>query len=414
MKLNRRIKAVLMIAALLCAGHVSAQTDKMMYGENMRLRGKDKGNLTLRIDNLDFFQNNETPGNRTDGYTLPGFVLQPTIGYQPLRNVKVEAGFNMRYFWTSRYNPVIYFSDVMRTVQSPDKRKVNIVPFIRAHVQLAPYLSFVFGNIYGGTNHGLPEPLYDNERMLTQRPETGLQILLNTRHFDADAWVNWENFIYRGDGQQEAFTFGVAAKVKVNEPRSKVHVSFPLNVIYQHRGGEIDTLTTDRVQTWMNASAGISIAVHPESRLVRNVEFQALGAAHADIKGEMLPYQKGAMFYCNALTDIWRFRVSAGYSYMKNFISLLGNPYFGTISVPYDGRRFKNPQLGTVRVEYTQRLGAGCMFAMDLRTYFAGKCDCITSEGNTVGQESAIGVIAGAYFRFNPTILLKHFGRRGK
>ena len=54
---------------------------------------RHKGELRATIDALAFFRDNEY--NSKDvlkGYTLPGMWLMPTLSYQPLSNLRIEAG----------------------------------------------------------------------------------------------------------------------------------------------------------------------------------------------------------------------------------------------------------------------------------------------------------------------------------
>ena len=48
--------------------------------------------LSVELDNLSFFKDNEYSGKVVKGYSLPGFWVQPKLIYYPLTRVKLELG----------------------------------------------------------------------------------------------------------------------------------------------------------------------------------------------------------------------------------------------------------------------------------------------------------------------------------
>lgn len=69
-------------------------------------------------------------------------------------------------------------------------------------------------------------------------------------------------FYLQEDIHQEAFTVGLSTRFKFNDPDSRFHFYAPLQVLAQHRGGEIDTILTNSVQTLMNGAVGIGSVEH--------------------------------------------------------------------------------------------------------------------------------------------------------
>lgn len=377
-----------------------------LFDDNKIINKSGKGNLTLSIDNLHFFHDNEYWGGRASGYTLPGFYFQPSVGFQPTKNLKIDAGIYIRHYWGATEYPQIIFSDVLRTVSGNEKSKIQVKPFMRIQAKIGNAVNIVFGNIYGGTNHNLPDPLYNYERIMTEYPETGLQILVNTTYFNMDTWINWESFIFRNDNHQEAFTFGVTTKTSVNPEKSKVHVYFPVNAIFQHRGGEIDTIPTHRVQTWMNLSAGTGISFRIGNKIFRKMSLEATAAYYMEIEDNLMPFEKGFLIHGKIWADIWRFKIGAAYWKAYDFISLLGNPYFGAIHVPYNGNTMKNPEVGSINMEYIQKFGKSCAFGFKADLYCTRECKSVTNTGITGNIGKNIGFTAGAYIRFTPTFVL--------
>lgn len=409
----RSVATAVMAVAMMFPTVLKAQNgtaDELVFGEQTTLSRKDKGKLTFDVDNLHFFKNNEYSGGRTDGMTLPGFTLRPSFGFQPLKNVKIEAGVNMRYYWGMKGIPMTHFTDITGDEAEPDgkRRRIAATPFLRAHVDVCPGLSFVFGSIYGGANHNLPAPLYDYQHTFDENAETGLQILAKTKHFDMDMWINWENFIFKGDYWQEAFTFGVATETKVNSPKSKFHVSFPINAVFQHRGGEINTKPDNRVQTWANLSAGVNMQLNFDSNIFRNIRAEGLVAYMMQQKGNLLPYDNGFLYYGKGAMQIWRFNIGGAFWMSKDFISLKGNPYYSAVHIPIDNTTFVNPKAGCLNIEYCQSFNSYISMAFKGDIYLTGKCRAM-ADNKTWEEKMGTGFAAGLYLRLSPSFLIKKF-----
>lgn len=397
------------VISLCLSNNVNATgiNEKTLFYEDCTLNSKDKGKITLSADILNFFHNNEYWGGRTSGYTLPGFYIRPYIGFQPAKNIKIEAGIYLRHYWGAISYPQVYFRDVLRTVSNDSKNSIQIRPHIRVHAKIGKSVKLIFGNIYGGENHLLPEPLYNYERIMTEYPETGMQILADTRYLSLDTWINWESFIFRNDNHQEAFTFGVAARAKVNDEKEKYHIYFPINTVFQHRGGEIDTISGHRVQTWMNSSAGAGIVFNLKSKAVKRITAEATFAYYMEIEDNLMPFKKGYLLHGKVSADIWRFKIGTSFWKSYDFISLMGNPYYGSMYVPYNGNVLAKPEVGCINMEYAQRFGKSCILGFKADLYLTGECQNISGNGEISTLKKNIGFTAGAYFRFTPTFVLK-------
>ena len=87
--IKRLLGAVVFFAVSVMA---SAQNDSILFEDNTRIDTTARGELRLNIDGMAFFRDNEYKGSLRKGYTLPGFWLQPTVSYQPLSRLRLEAG----------------------------------------------------------------------------------------------------------------------------------------------------------------------------------------------------------------------------------------------------------------------------------------------------------------------------------
>ena len=194
-----------------------------MFKSDHRIDRKE-GQLSVELDNISFFKDNEYTGSIMKGYSLPGFWIQPKAVFYPLGNIKLELGVHMLRYWGAKKYPSLAYQDIAEWKGDQYQHGFHVLPFFRAQMALSDHVNIVLGDIYGGANHNLIEPLYNPELNLTADPEAGLQLLYDSRRFDLDVWVNWESFIFREDTHQEAFTVGLSGRYKLNDPDARFHL----------------------------------------------------------------------------------------------------------------------------------------------------------------------------------------------
>lgn len=408
--MKRISRALFCSLCLLSPLTASAQMDSLLFEDNHLLDSTAKGELRLNIDGLSFFRDNEYEGNLTKGYTLPGFWFQPTVSYQPLKNLRLEAGMYMIHYWGANKYPNLNYCDIPEWKGDQTQSGFHIVPFFNVQLSLANNFNLILGNLYGRNNHHLIEPLYNQEVGLSGDPETGLQILWDTPAVNFDTWINWESFIFDNDKHQESFTFGLSTRFKVNRPKAWAHVYFPLQVLMQHRGGEINPDAESReVKTWMNGAAGVGFSINPRSTVLTRINLEADAAYYKQMAGSMLPYDKGHGFYAKADVDLWRFRIHTAYWSCKDFISIFGNPLFGSIGVNDESYTMSRPRMVTGRLSYGHDLGNGFSWGAHVDVYNHFPADACSAEKGAYREKSGMSLAAGIYLRINPTYLLRRF-----
>lgn len=406
----RNIITATMVCA--CAG-LQAQTDSLLFRSSHSMNDEEKGNITIRTDMLSFFKDNEYQGERAVGYTLPGFRIQPALCYQPLGNVKIEAGLNLLRYWGADSYPLQWYRDIPQGENSSRQKMFHVMPVFRVHLTPAEDLHIVLGTLYGGSNHNLAAPLYNDEYGLTADPENGLQIMLDKTHFDMDAWISWENFIFRGDKQQEAFTLGLSTSVKANSRQSAVHAYFPIQILFRHQGGEINDPDGPRVQTWLNAAAGAGLMFRTSSSLVPYAGVECLAATYSQMAGHNLPLDKGYGIYATARAKIWVFDVKAGYWYNDNFVSLYGDPHYSAIGTTEDHVIFGKSHMLTANLGYSYTFGKGYTLGASADLLYMPQCTALKNDA-AFTEKKAVSFCAGVYFRANPEFLIKNIKKKNK
>jgi hypothetical protein len=198
----------------------------------------------LKIQNLNYLKNNEYYGYMADGYTQFGIQLNPQLGYQLSKNLSIEAGvFLSKDFGNKDFN--------------------NVDPTFSLRYHKKDF-KMIFGNLNGSLNHRLIEPLYNFERVMTNRLEGGLQFMLNKPYYDFDVWADWQNMIYKGSNGAEKVWGGLSShplKLKRNQLEFKI----PFQVTILHSGGQIDTSNGSMFTNW-NYNAGAALTYTPASR----------------------------------------------------------------------------------------------------------------------------------------------------
>jgi len=393
-------------SAFLCETEpLCAQVSEKVFRTDYRLDTLKTGSLSVDIDNISFFRNIESPKTIVPGYTLPGFWLQAKAVYHPAENVKLEAGVHSLWFWGADSYPAYAYSKLADWNDGRSSCAAHLSPYFRAQVALSPQVNIVLGNLYGGASHRLVEPLYNPELNLTADPETGVQLLYDTRWLHLDGWVNWETFIYNMDTKQEAFTAGISALFQANKPGSTWYVYFPLQALAQHRGGQIDD-TDLPVQTMVNGALGAGIEHNTDGRLLQKLSLEIDMLASRQLAGDLWNFKRGSGIYVAASAELMNVRVKTAWWRSKDFIAMYGNPLFGVMSMSSQDTYFVNPKTLSFSGEYTRTVAKGCSLGIDFDFYVRLPGTVIDSFGSYPGSTTTMYTF-GIYLRVNPSFLIK-------
>ena len=399
--------AMIAMTLVLAEINIHAQTDSLLFRHNHTVSEENKGDLCLNIESLAFFKDNEFKGGRADGYTLPGFWLQPTLSLQPLGRIRLEAGIRLLKYWGADEYPSCHYKSIAAWEDNGSRKFMHAIPVFRVQLQAARHFQIVLGSIFGGSNHNLIEPLYNNEYNLSADPENGVQLLLDTRHFNFDAWVNWENFIFRGDEKRETFTVGFSALPKANARSSRIHTYFPVQILFRHNGGEINNPSGPRVQTLVNAAAGAGVLINTSNHIIPCMAIEAMGAYYGQQAGKELPVDNGYGILADMKARIWQLDVRLSYWYNHDFISIDGDPHFSAIGTADSEKIFKNNHLLKADIGYSYAFSPEYILGVSAGAIYMPGCDALEKGMNTK-VAPAVSFSAGIYFRMSPDFLLKN------
>ncbi len=257
----------------------------------------------IKIQNLDYMKNNEYYGPIADGYTLFGAQLNPQIGYQVSKNLSIEAGAFLRKDFGG-------------------KKLATADPTFSLRYHKKDF-KMIFGNINGSLSHQLIEPMYNFERVITNRLENGAQFMLNKKHYDFDVWIDWQTMIYKESGGNEKVWGGLNANVgKLKCGNSEFKLPFQVTLL--HTGGQIDTANTYSYTHW-NANGGFAFSRTLNKRHLQKWTFDARYVARVSYL--FTPAQSkstGYGYYFNTGLSAFDADLLLSYWYGYNYVSDYG------------------------------------------------------------------------------------------
>jgi hypothetical protein len=302
---------------ILFVNHLNAQSFQEFASFYKNKEDVKAGQLTFRIESMGFFWNNEFQGDFVRGYTLPGALFRPKLTYSPTDALYIEVGGHM-----------VKYSGL--------DKPVNFISWFSARYRFSERFSAVAGNLDQNNEHGLPEQLWEPERIYTDRPESGLQFLYSGIKLNAQTWVNWEQFIQQNSPFQERFTFGLTGDYAVLR-NSVLTVKLPFQVLFYHQGGEININPNGPrpdVQTHANFAAGWKMAMNVDGQHLKTVNLNGywLGYDAVTKDSNTLPFVKGHAYLIETSVQTRHSLISLSYWNAFQFIAPKGRLLYQSVS----------------------------------------------------------------------------------
>ncbi|MDR1864046.1 MAG: hypothetical protein LBR08_00560 [Bacteroidales bacterium] len=311
----------------------------------------DSNRLSLWTDMSGFFKNNEYFSPVADGQTYPCISLLPALTYQASGRFRAQAG-----FYAVKFSGKNDFS--------------HLQPFLRLQYAVAPALQMTLGNLYGGANHRLIEPLYGWERHYVAAPESGLQFVLHDERRFADIWVDWQHYIERGDAAPEALTFGISTCRQLTPPESKFLLKLPLQLLIHHQGGQIDT-SDEPMIVLGNFAAGVCSQWQTGWKRLQSVgcDIYATGYYDRYPNEERRPFRQGWGVYPVLHIEVAPFLCTAGYWHGERFYAFQGEALFGSFNVHDPSQQMPVRDLITFKLMFDKEVYQGISVGAQVETY---------------------------------------------
>lgn len=303
------------IAGCFITTGVSAQDYNEIFKTEKYINPGDSNNLFFRIENTNFFKNNEYFGRNEEGFTDLGVMLKPEFVYHPSKNTRLEAGMHLLKF-SGR-------NDFMQAY-----------PVFSFQAGICKGLDILLGSLHSGYNHELIEPIYKPERHFEHNYENGIQIMTNLKRFKSDLWIDWEKFIFPGDTFKEEFTIGTSDKIILTNPESDFIISVPFQGVASHKGGQI-TSDSSHMQSVVDGGGGLSLEYKCKTKWVNSYGINSYFLQYADVSptpGDDVRYVQGYGSYSNVWINSVYFNLYAGYWHGKFFMAPRGEELFQSVS----------------------------------------------------------------------------------
>jgi hypothetical protein len=334
--INQQIQKYLLFVFIICTSiTAAAQINNEFRYYYPEFDAERSNQLLFHVANINFVKDNEYKNKFAWGHTLIGYGIQPSLMYYAGDRLRLRAG-----VFLQQYSGLNYYSEVR--------------PVLSAHLKLSPSVDVIMGSLRSHIHHNVIEPLFDYERQYVRPVENGLQFLFDRQQFQADVWVDWEQFIQEGDEIPEWFTAGVSGTYFLPDGFIPAwNIAVPVNIIAVHRGGEVSNYT-ERVQTSIDIAGGLK-AEHPLDRRFRNIGIFGYAIAYRNLNEVgQLGVNNGQAWYTGFTANSRRTNLMAGYFYGKDFVALRGGGIFQSVSPIRENVYIPVRELITMKVGYNR------------------------------------------------------------
>ena len=337
---------------------------------------QDSSKLFFRFENLNFIKNNEYNSDHLKGTTWIGYLATPKLVYYPSKNFRIEAGARLQKF-------------------SGRENFTESEPIFSAIYKASDKVNFILGNLNQNNNHNLSQPMLEPERYFTATGENGFQLQYQSNKLEFDTWINWEQFILENDPFQEKFTFGLTGRWKLNSNAIKNTLSIPVEIMFAHRGGEIDS-SDGSVQTIGNFASGLEFVHKIENSKIKSLSIKTMAYYFSDNSSQKeFTYDKGHAFYPQLNLNTKKSRLSVGYWNAYKFASSRGSELFQTRVITSKNYAETRKELVTLNYYYEHKVTKGI--------HIGGKLDVYYDLTNSV-ENFATSI----YLRINGDFFLKY------
>ena len=305
---------ILFFTSLVFGSSALAQLPNKAFEFRRPIVPADSQRVKLGLVLLGYNKNNEYFHKIADGYTLFGIQAIPYLSYQASDKIRLDAGmFARKDFGNNGF--------------------VEVKPLLTIRYEQGP-VNVLFGTLEGSLNHRLIEPMYDFERVMTDRLEEGLQFLFERPQTFLDVWINWEKMIYAGSPEQEEVSGGISYNRRLLE-KNGWRLELPLQFVAYHKGGQID-INPNPLVTHVNAAGGFELVREWEKGLVRSLSFQPYGVWFRDFSHQIvIPYEQGGGWYLNLSAATKHFTAMLSYWEGKDFVGIKSGALYQSVSTTF-------------------------------------------------------------------------------
>ena len=161
----------------------------------------------------------------------------------------------------------------------------------------------------------------------------------------------------------------------------------------------------------MNGVTGLGLTWNVNGSKLRRVNWEVDMLGYYQQAGELWPFDSGLGYYAKTELDFKYLSLHAGAFICKEFISILGSPFFGAVSTKHKGGYYKgNPYTAFLSVEYLRTNAKHYSFSISGDIYYNVPGKLVLEDGSTRKDKSKSFCFSiGAYLDFDLSFLLKRF-----
>lgn len=260
--------------------------------------------LSVGVDAVTFFRNNEYHADYQLGYTLPGWQLAPTVALEH-RQVRLVGGvYNLTLLGVQRYPRGGWYDHLPHWSGDPKEQGsgVHLRPILSLQYRPNDHITVSMGTLLGAQtvalrgvasstvdqdeSLSLVSPLYDPEYSFTRDPAQGAMIQLRYPRFALEALVDWQGFIFPGETHQEAFSALLSTAYQLHSSDSW-KTQLELQATAHHRAGEIQQMSPpDTLHTYLAGATGVTTQYKYAAQGAVEGSLHILGSSLRDGKAE--------------------------------------------------------------------------------------------------------------------------------
>jgi len=328
-----------------------AQIDQVWRYNYPEFGAGEGHNLYLRVENNNFVKNNEYFGDFTEGYTMMGYAIQPSLMYYASSSLRVKAGVHI-----VQYSGMSEFTEV--------------IPTFSVHAKLADNFDLIMGGLRGDVHHRLLEPIFNPENQYTRPIENGFQFLYDNDRFWFDGWVDWEQFIVIGDTKPEKFTAGISSEYNFLKGNSDWDISIPAQLIATHLGGQISNFD-EPMQSLANMVTGVKFSKSVGSGFIQRIGISTYGAWYQDLTGKSgLPFSSGQAVYPVGEIGYKYGEFMLGYWHANDFVAPKGSHIFQSVSDYQTGVYQPKREMLNAKLSFSKDFIQKVRFSVMVETYY--------------------------------------------
>lgn len=329
---------------------IEVKSDSIMLKNDEKFALKNK--LFFDIETKGFFVDNEFKRQVAYGYTLPGMRVVPRLTYFLQENVSLSLGFSALRYWGLETYPRYLYSSVPEYSAKNNQHTLHFLPFMRFDWKINDKLSFTLGNIDNSEGHGLDVALWNSELSLSQDYEEGMQLKYQSMIGEDELWVNWQNFNLKNDIDRESLLVGWSGNKNIYWNNYMDALSFSYAFLWQHHGGELDTLTTLPLDHWTNGNIGVNY-IHLIGKKYFQFFFLSFDYFFSKaLKNDTWFFKDGHAWFAKATLYGSNYSAHIGYYYSHQMISLYGSPFFSNLAERNPNAYYPNNHLLYGRFDY--------------------------------------------------------------